>query len=117
MTVKDAVEFLVKFGKDNTCQGYTPAKIAKQLTISIKNNTLFWATNTENKLVGVGYGYVNTRKQIFTVWNLVTTERWAIASMLQKVLELYPNYQLYAFRRNKLIKYNTNKLLVKLSKQ
>lgn len=115
ITLGKLVLFVLENRKGNAFRSYTEEQIAEGIKQAADAGTMFYCCDTNGKVCGI---VVMERLNEFTlhVHDVLATEPWVLRTLISKFRTWYPNQQLTANRKDKFVRYNTDKLCNKILK-
>jgi len=115
-TIGDLVKFIIA-NRNKGCRTFYESSI-KSLSIMVeeysKDNRIAFATNNDNKIVGVVCVKPFHDEKTLFVENIICKEKWVLKNFIQRMIRLYPNYTILSEKRNKFRIHNTPKLINKI---
>ena len=113
-TLEELVDFVVAKRKGAAFRDWPYAMIATGIYQAAESNTLAYHRDSNNKLDGIVIARRDDLKRNIHVINILTTNPGVIELMALQFVTLFPNYTLTAYRRGKLITYDTVKIIAKI---
>ena len=116
VTLGELVAFVLENRKGNAFKGYEERVIASGIKLASEEGTLLYATDSDNRIVGIIVCKADNKKKEMHVHDFLSTQSWVITKFLVNFRHNWPDYELVAKRKNKFVKYNTTKLYNKIVK-
>lgn len=95
------------------CKAFTDwsyGNIAKEIVDAIEDFRLFYECDPNGKIVAAGTLEVDAYNRILRLSHLVCVERKMLHKLLYRVNLLYPTFEFQAYRNDRLVKYNTERM-------
>lgn len=115
ITINDLIDFAWKNRRGKAFSFTEKEYLIHEICQAIQQNCLSFCVSRTGKLNGLVTGSVIPEQSVFFVTNILATERGVLNALLAKFTGLYPNYSLEARRKGKIKRYNTTKLINKVS--
>jgi hypothetical protein len=94
---------------------WSPIEVADAFCEAADDRALVYSVDNNGVIDGVGHGRVHRKERVFYVCNVLTTRKEILNAMLTWFKMLYPGYRLQATRHDRIKRYDTVKLLQKLT--
>jgi hypothetical protein len=115
ISVKDIVDFVNANKRGKAFEGWSNDDLAWAFYNGIGTKAAAISLSAQNEIVGVVLCEPAHDYKILHVIGIIAKTRDAFKSLMGKFVELYPEYDLQAYRRGNLIRYkNTKKLVSKV---
>lgn len=110
ITVKEAVDWILKNRKNKAFRYYSPDTIAMEIIHAIKQNVFTYSFDSHGKLNGIVCGEVRPNNEI-CIMDILTTEKGVVKKFMKIFNELHPNSRIIGHVRDRVrVFYDPNKL-------
>lgn len=112
ITLGKLVEFVLKHRKGRAFNGYNTTTIAQEILDGMKSNTLRYAINEREEIVGIVCAAANPVNKTLYVHDILTTESWVLSKFVNDFQQTFAGWSIHSTRRcGKVIRYNTQRLI------
>lgn len=102
VTVGQLADWIMEHRKGEAFKDFTWEQVAETVEESSAVGGLVFAVDVSNgQIVGACCGEVDDKNKIYHAANIVTIKPWAVAVMILKYKELFPEYSMRVCRKGK----------------
>lgn len=113
LQIKDIVKFILENRKNKAFRDWSKEAIAVEFSKAFDKKSAVYSLNPAGKINGVVIGEASYEYKVFHVRDILTTEEGVLKKLIKKFLELYPGWDIQAYRHDKLTRYFNTPLLIK----
>lgn len=114
ITVGDIVDYVLANRRGKAFVDWSREHITDSVINGMKNNTIFYALNTSNEVVGVVVGIKYASIKVVHVSAILTTQKGVLRKFVSMLNKFYPGWLISACRHDRNVEYSGDKLGRKL---